>query len=117
MVSQVTGNKHRQLALNEVFVAEKNVGASSIFRTRVDGNYIGKFKSSGMIIATGTGATGWLYSAKRFTETEVKSTLDGLGFIGEPAETVKKIADELSDATKFAPNRSDLYYYIREPIL
>jgi len=108
---------YRQYALNEVFVAEKNVGASSIFRTRVDGAYIGKFKSSGMIISTGTGATGWLYSAKRFTETEVQNTLDVLGFTGEPGEAVKKIADELSESTRFAPNRPELFYYIREPIL
>jgi NAD kinase len=30
----------------------------------VDGRDLGKFKSSGIIIATGTGSTGWLFSAK-----------------------------------------------------
>lgn len=89
--------------MNEVFVAEKNVGTSSIFRTRVDGNYIGKFKSSGMIISTGTGSTGWLFSAKRFTETEVQNTLEGLGFC-EPVEAIKLMADQLSENTKFSPS-------------
>lgn len=31
----------------------------------MDGKDFGKFKSSGIIIATGTGSTGWLYSAKQ----------------------------------------------------
>jgi len=60
-----------------------------VFRMKVDGSYIGKFKSSGMIISTGTGATGWLYSAKRFTELEVRNTLDRIGYAGESAEVVK----------------------------
>jgi len=87
-----------------------------VFRIKVDNVYIGKFKSSGMIVSTGTGATGWLYSAKRFTESEVRDTLDKIGYAGESAEVVKKLADELSETTKFAYDRPDLYYYIREPI-
>jgi len=47
---------------------------------------IGKFKSSGLIIATGTGSTGWLYSAKRFTELDVMRALGNLGAHGEPEE-------------------------------
>jgi NAD kinase len=47
-------------ALNEVFIAEKNVGSSSIYRLKADGQYVGKFKSSGFLICTGTGSTGWL---------------------------------------------------------
>ena len=60
-------------------MAEKNIGSSSMFRLKVDGVYVGKFKSSGMIISSGTGATGCLYSAKRMTETETINTLDALG--------------------------------------
>jgi len=67
----VTGIQHKQLCLNEIFCAEKNVTHTSIYRVKVDGGYIGKFKSSGILIATGTGSTGWLYSAKRFTEIDV----------------------------------------------
>lgn len=80
MTAQVTGEVKKTLALNEVFVAEKEIGNVSVFRTKVDGEYIGKFKSSGMIISTGSGSTGWLYSAKRFTESEVSMALNELGF-------------------------------------
>lgn len=39
----------------------------------------GKFKSSGIIISTGTGSTGWLYSARRITDIDVKRAMTQLG--------------------------------------
>lgn len=53
-----------KVSLNEVFAAEKDVSTTSMYRLEVDGKDMGKFKSSGVIIATGTGSTGWLYSAR-----------------------------------------------------
>lgn len=67
-------------ALNEVFAAEKNVGHSSIYRLKADDQYMGKFKSSGVLIVTGTGSTGWLNSAKRTTNGDVEACLRHLGF-------------------------------------
>jgi hypothetical protein len=60
-------------ALNEVFAAEKNVGRSSLYRLKADNQYIGKFYSSGILISTGTGSTGWLQSAKRTTLGDVEA--------------------------------------------
>jgi NAD+ kinase len=117
MESATSGQNKRQLALNEVFVAEKNVGASSIYRISVDGDYIGKFKSSGMIISTGTGSTGWLHSAKRFTEHDVAQALSRMGANGEPGEAVKKLADDLTEKTRFPQDHPELYYYVREPTI
>ena len=85
MQNQLTGQTAKQYSLNEIFVAEENVSQTSVFRLGVDGRDVGKFKSSGLIIATGTGSTGWLYSAKRFTELDVKRALENLGAHGEPA--------------------------------
>ena len=45
--------------------SEKDASQLSVYRLKVDGKDFGKFKSSGIIIATGTGSTGWLYSAKQ----------------------------------------------------
>ena len=52
------------MVLNEVMVAESDPAHVSNYRLAVDEKDIGKFKSSGIIIATGTGSTGWMYSAK-----------------------------------------------------
>ena len=84
MDSEITGKKHEQYSLNEIFVAEENVSTTSIYRLGVDNEYLGKFKSSGLIVSTGTGSTGWLYSAKRFTEIDVDRALRVLGAHGEP---------------------------------
>ncbi len=55
------------LVLNEVFAAEINPGKTSIYSFDIDGRDLGKFKSSGIIISSGTGSSGWLVSAKRVT--------------------------------------------------
>ena len=58
-----------RLVLNEVFAAEKDVGKISVYTLKVDGFEIegGKIRSSGIIISTGTGSSGWLLSARRMS--------------------------------------------------
>lgn len=70
-----------------------------------EGKYKGKFKSSGLIISTGTGSTGWLYSAKRFTEINVERALSKLGAYNEPLDVHKEIAVALSEQTIFPAER------------
>jgi NAD kinase len=64
MENHMTGEEVWKLCLNEVFAAEKDVSTTSIYRLEVDEKDMGKFKSSGIIIATGTGSSGWLFSAR-----------------------------------------------------
>ena len=42
-----------------------------MYRIAVDDKEMGKFKSSGIIIATGTGSSGWLFSARQITYHDV----------------------------------------------
>lgn len=116
MEQQVTGNKIRHLSLNEIFAAEKEVAQTSIFSLNVNNEYLGKYKSSGLIISTGTGSTGWLYSAKRFTEINVERALAKLGAYNEPQEVYSNIAVALSEQTVFPPGRPEMYYFVREPV-
>ena len=64
-------NKHnnlkRTLCLNETLCAERDVSSASRYKVKRDGKDIGLFKSSGLIISTGTGSTGWLYSVRQIT--------------------------------------------------
>ena len=62
--------------LNELFMAEKNASKTSIYKARADKTDLGRFKSSGIIISTGTGSSGWLYGAKRVTTTNVKDIIE-----------------------------------------
>ena len=65
--------------LNEIFAAEEDVGKTSVYKLNVDGRDMGKFKSSGVIISTGTGSSGWLLSARRITQHDVRTILNHLG--------------------------------------
>jgi len=48
-------------------LSERDASILSVYKLKVDGKDLGKFKSSGIMVATGTGSTGWLYSAKQVT--------------------------------------------------
>lgn len=76
----------RRLSLNEIFVAEEDVCKTSVFKLTAYKKYIGKFKSSGLLISTGTGSTGWLHSAKRLSQLDVLRTFERLGCHGEPEQ-------------------------------
>lgn len=65
--SQVGGKESalkRVMCLNETLCAEKDVSSASRYVVAKDGKNVGPFKSSGLIISTGTGSTGWLYSLR-----------------------------------------------------
>jgi len=79
MYDHVNGNFINKLILNELFASEKDVGKTSIYRLKVDNKDLGKFKSSGIIISTGTGSSGWLFSARRITQSDVRTILNYLG--------------------------------------
>ena len=109
-------NDYEALSLNEVFVGEKDVAKSGIFRIKIDDDvYLGQFFSSGLLISTGTGSTGWLTSAMQFTEQNVSSVLEILGHHLEPAEVRSHLASSLSSETAFAPHAQKMFYYVREP--
>jgi NAD kinase len=69
--NHVTGESIIRLCLNELFAAEKDVSTTSMYRLTVDGKDMGKFKSSGILIATGTGSSGWLFSARQVTYHDI----------------------------------------------
>ena len=106
--------KFDELALNEIFVAEKDVCKTSCFKLKADGKYLGKFKSSGIIISSGTGSTGWLYSAMRMSQIDVMRVLDKLGAHNEPEEVHQYMAQALTDKTMFKPSENKMYYFVRE---
>jgi NAD kinase len=94
IMKDVYNNKTcEKLCLNEIFCGEKRVSETSMFRIKVDEeDYLGKFKSSGLLVSTGTGSTGWLYSAKKYTELDVTRALAKLGAHDEPAAVCEHLA-------------------------
>ena len=60
-----------KLALNEIFMAEKDASKTTAYSIDADGKDVGRFKSSGVIASTGTGSSGWLYSTRRITQQSI----------------------------------------------
>lgn len=56
--------KKDQLCLKDIFVAEHDIASASRYRLLSDKQNLGLFKSSGLIVSTGTGSNGWLYTAR-----------------------------------------------------
>ena len=114
MESPVTGEKTNKLVLNEIFVAEQDTGKTSIYRLIVDNTYLGKFKSSGMIISTGTGSSGWLFSARRITQSDVRTILNQLGNQENQELVEDHFAKTVSQETLFPADEKRFYYFVRE---
>ncbi len=77
--SQKEGAIKEHLVLNEVFAGETDISFTSMFRLKVDGKELGKFKSSGILLSTGTGSSGWLYSAKMISKETVMAVQGNFG--------------------------------------
>mmetsp|Transcript_16355 Transcript_16355/g.27657 ORF Transcript_16355/g.27657 Transcript_16355/m.27657 type:complete len:229 (-) Transcript_16355:133-819(-) len=108
----------RFFILNEVMVSEKDVSQVSLYRLQVDGRDLGKFKSSGIIISTGTGSTGWLYSAKQVSPGQVNHFKRTIGLKRKDEKDLDlmdhEISKIISDKTVFPIDHDQMYYYVRE---
>lgn len=104
-----------ELTLNEVFAAEKDVSSCSVFRVKLDADeYIGKFKSSGILISSGTGSTGWVHSARKFTEMDIHRALVEFGMHDENELVRLHLAESLSNQNVFDHDMEKMFYYVRE---
>jgi hypothetical protein len=60
-----------QFITNEAFVAEKDVASASRYRIVPDGKDLGMFKSSGLLVSSGVGSSGWLYAARQLQGSKI----------------------------------------------
>jgi len=116
--SQVGGENaplKRVMCLNETLCAEKDVSSASRYVVEKNGSNVGPFKSSGLIISTGTGSTGWLYSVRQITPYQLEAIQNILGSMGDASlELNEPLAEELSKETIFRRDRDEMYYCVRE---
>ena len=96
--------------------AEQDPSVLSIYRLNVDGRDIGKFRSSGVLFSTGTGSTGWLYSARQITAREVNNLKHIIGLQNDHSVELidYKMAKKISQQTVYPPDSEKIYYFVRE---
>lgn len=103
-------------------LSETDASVLSVYRLGIDGRNMGKFKSSGILVSTGTGSTGWLYSAKQVTPEMIahyrvmlgKEKNESAMFPYKASNDDEIIAKEISDQTIFARDDHQMYYFVRE---
>ena len=118
-----------KLMLNELFLAEKDVSKTATYKVQADGADVGRFRSSGILVSTGTGSSGWLYGAKRVTVNNVldiakelyaledKENTENVEILQQliKGQTADKMADIMSRDTHFSAEAQNMYYFVREP--
>lgn len=134
--SDESGNKiTERLILNEVFLAEKDPSKTSTYKLFADDVDLGVFQSSGIIVATGTGSSGWLYGARRISANSIRKIaremlklyddveeftaqdeheIDALNQIVNDYTLVDQLAQGMSQATEYDSASRQMYYYVRE---
>lgn len=106
--------EEKALCLNEAFCAEADVASASRYRITKDGHDLGVFKSSGLIVSTGTGSSGWLYASRQFTTEQLSQIQALLGSLHNDTQTNNKAVDELNQETIFPRSDSRMYFLVRE---
>lgn len=104
--------KKNYLALNEVFLGENERGQLAAYSFDVDKTVKGRVKSSGIIVSTGTGSSGWLSSAKRISVVTMKQLLVLLGKDSEI--DAREMQEEIATGIIFDPEMEKMYYMNRE---
>ena len=92
-------------------MTERNIGKASSYMLKVDDTNHGKIKSSGILLSTGTGSTGWLYNARKANIGYIEDIMLELGF---EASTVSKHVRRTVEDFIFKTNDMRMYYYNRE---
>ena len=75
---------------------------------------LGVFKSSGLIVSTGTGSTGWLYAARQITSQQLADIQETLGTLNLDDSVNERLAKEISDETVFKRSEDQMYFCVRE---
>jgi NAD+ kinase len=105
-------------ALNDVFIAEKHPFKTSYYEFVVGGGEPEFHKSSGLIIATGTGSTAWSYSDARIRMAYCESILRLAEYPEDKLtpELVKRVTDAFNKQLVFPPTDMNMLYVVRAPI-
>ena len=115
----------KQVALNEIFFAERNVAHPIQHEIIVDEDQSSADVqlSSGVLICTGTGSSAWMANAMSLDEHMVRRVLDmARDVVGEldtnklDDHTVSVISESLNRHTNFDIGSSDIQYFVREVV-
>lgn len=101
------------LALNEVFVAEKQATRLSYLELKVGSQARKKIKSTGVCVCTGTGSSAWHANISRVSCQSISQLLNLMN-VGEDPQLIAKLCSEFNKQIVFDPESLEMCYTIRE---
>ena len=106
--------EEKVLCLNEVFCSESEISQASRYRIEKDNIDLGIFRSSGLIVSTGTGSTGWLYAIRQITAPMLAEVQKTLGTLNINEKVNEELAKKISDGSVFGRSEDRMYFTSRE---
>lgn len=95
-------------------MAEHDIASASRYRLLSDGTNLGLFKSSGLIVATGTGSSGWLFAARQLIPQKVSEIVQRIGSDAQCRYINEQISNVASKQTTFGSDQHRFFYFVRE---
>lgn len=99
--------------LNEVFFGSKDNSSTFRYDFKVNGDSMDHLRSTGCILYTGTGSTGWAKSMKKMTKTHVEEVL-GLYREGVRREDVERVTALYNKKLEMHPEYGKMRFLHRE---
>lgn len=99
--------------LNEVFFGSRDNSSTFRYDFKVNGHSMDHLRSTGCILYTGTGSTGWAKSMKQMTRTHVKEVLE----LYNPSitqEEIHRVRDLYNKKLEMRPDYGKMRYLHRE---
>jgi hypothetical protein len=95
-------------------VAEKDVASASRYRIQPVKLDLGMFKSSGLLVSTGTGSSAWLYAARQLNGSKISQIMEKLGAEWQSGSKNETTARKLSEQTLFPRTDKKMFFFVRE---
>eukprot|EP00054_Salpingoeca_dolichothecata_P015112 m.86400 g.86400 ORF g.86400 m.86400 type:complete len:394 (+) comp21330_c0_seq2:90-1271(+) len=103
------------LALNDIYIGERSAHSTSYFSFSVDNRPPERQKSSGIIVFTGTGSSGWAYNDAKVSNETVLSILRLAGASTQP-EFVQEVTTKHNERLLIGPEEKQMGFFVRAPI-
>ncbi|PFH31531.1 DNA-directed RNA polymerase III RPC8 [Besnoitia besnoiti] len=109
-------------ALNDVFVGECDSSRTCYAQVKIDQGEPTRYKSSGFLVATGTGSSAWSFNMSKVRTEQIKAVVDelhrSLALPVDLADAVdwEALRERVNRQLLFHPSMPVMRYFVREPI-
>ncbi|KEP61472.1 UNVERIFIED_CONTAM: DNA-directed RNA polymerase III RPC8 [Hammondia hammondi] len=108
-------------ALNDVFIGECDSSRTCYAEVKIDQDAARRYKSSGLLVATGTGSSAWSFNMSKTRTEQVKAVAEelrrslNLPFDSDAVDW-EAVRERINEQLLFHPSMPVMRFFVREPI-